>query len=153
MKQFKLSCSKSASSFVLLEIQQSKWTVFIDSITTKLFVMICISDPTVTSKTVNMNIKVARKQLENAEYLLTSLSPQTASLPSPPPPAPHSLSLPSPPKQITPSRKHRDISQTSTPLSLKPLPEPLKSSSQSSSSTRSKQQRHISFANKLTENT
>jgi len=61
IKQFKLSCGKVGSQFSSMEVRNSSFTGFIDALTDTTMVMVIISDPTLTSPAINMNIRSARK--------------------------------------------------------------------------------------------
>ncbi len=45
IKQFKLSCSKSSSQFVSMEVNNKNFTAFLDQFTTNTYIMIIISNP------------------------------------------------------------------------------------------------------------
>lgn len=64
IKQFKLSCSKSQSNFMSMEVQNKNFTAFIDQFTTNTYIMIIISNPNIQSAATNMNIAVARPHFE-----------------------------------------------------------------------------------------
>eukprot|EP01104_Vermistella_antarctica_P002039 TRINITY_DN1219_c0_g2_i1.p2 TRINITY_DN1219_c0_g2~~TRINITY_DN1219_c0_g2_i1.p2 ORF type:complete len:331 (+),score=101.24 TRINITY_DN1219_c0_g2_i1:211-1203(+) len=64
IKQFKLSCSKSAAQFQNMEIRNSKFTAFIDLFTTQTYIMVILSDSTIQSTAVNVNINVAKAHFE-----------------------------------------------------------------------------------------
>ncbi|KAJ3336659.1 hypothetical protein HDU93_002391 [Gonapodya sp. JEL0774] len=67
IKQFKLSCSKSQAQFSSMEIRDSFFAAFIDSLTTNTYVMVIMADPTIQSAATMINIKVARKHFEKLE--------------------------------------------------------------------------------------
>ncbi|KHN79496.1 Ras-related GTP-binding protein A [Toxocara canis] len=67
IKQFKLSCSKLGSQFECMYVRNSKFAAFIDSFTCNTFIMVVLSDPTVSSATTLMNIRNARKHFEKLE--------------------------------------------------------------------------------------
>lgn len=64
IKQFKLSCSKTQSQFKSMEVKNKNFTAFIDVFTTNTYVMIIISNPTLQSAAININIQVARPHFE-----------------------------------------------------------------------------------------
>ena len=64
VKQFKLSCSKSQSNFISMEVQNKNFTAFIDQFTTNTYIMIIISNPNIQSAATNLNIQVARPHFE-----------------------------------------------------------------------------------------
>ncbi|KAF6038479.1 RRAGA [Bugula neritina] len=67
IKQFKLSCSKLAASFQSMEVRNEKFAAFIDLFTPNTYVMVIMSDPTISSAATLMNIKNARKHFERLE--------------------------------------------------------------------------------------
>eukprot|EP01103_Thecamoeba_quadrilineata_P010340 TRINITY_DN2202_c0_g1_i1.p1 TRINITY_DN2202_c0_g1~~TRINITY_DN2202_c0_g1_i1.p1 ORF type:complete len:314 (-),score=46.06 TRINITY_DN2202_c0_g1_i1:84-947(-) len=75
IKQFKLTCSKSQAHFQRMEVRNSNFTAFIDTLTSNTYIMVIMSDTTIQSTTININIKVARShfekylQSENSESL------------------------------------------------------------------------------------
>jgi len=64
IKQFKLSCSKCQSHFQRMEIRNSNFAAFIDVLTASTYIMVIMSDTTIQSTTVNININVARSHFE-----------------------------------------------------------------------------------------
>eukprot|EP01096_Ripella_sp_DP13-Kostka_P007391 TRINITY_DN2688_c0_g1_i1.p1 TRINITY_DN2688_c0_g1~~TRINITY_DN2688_c0_g1_i1.p1 ORF type:complete len:336 (-),score=139.06 TRINITY_DN2688_c0_g1_i1:95-1048(-) len=64
IKQFKLSCSKSAAQLQSMEVRNSRFTAFIDSLTQNTYVMVVVNDPTIQATTVHINIRAARKYFE-----------------------------------------------------------------------------------------
>ncbi|KXS19408.1 hypothetical protein M427DRAFT_52849 [Gonapodya prolifera JEL478] len=72
IKQFKLSCSKSQAQFQSMEIRNSLFAAFIDSLTSNTYVMVVMADPTIQSAATMINIKVARKHFETLEVNLGS---------------------------------------------------------------------------------
>jgi len=61
IKQFKLSCNKMGSQFQTMEVRNSHFSAFIDSLTSNACVMIIISDPNITSPAIGVNINGAKK--------------------------------------------------------------------------------------------
>lgn len=70
IKQFKLSCSKSAAQFQCMEVRNNNFTAFIDMFTSQTYIMVIMSDPTIQSTAININIQVARSHFE--KYLSES---------------------------------------------------------------------------------
>jgi len=70
IKQFKLSCSKSAAQFQSMEVRNSHFTAFIDFLTQNTYVMVIMSDPSIQATAININIRAARKYFERffSEY-------------------------------------------------------------------------------------
>eukprot|EP01102_Stenamoeba_stenopodia_P007450 TRINITY_DN2086_c0_g1_i2.p1 TRINITY_DN2086_c0_g1~~TRINITY_DN2086_c0_g1_i2.p1 ORF type:complete len:307 (-),score=65.50 TRINITY_DN2086_c0_g1_i2:195-1115(-) len=64
IKQFKLSCSKSQAQFQSMEVRNSSFTAFIDVLTSNTYIMVIMSDPTIQSTAININIKAARSHFE-----------------------------------------------------------------------------------------
>jgi len=64
IKQFKLSCSKTAAQFQSMEIRNSKFVAFIENFTSNTCVMVIMSDPTIPSAATLINIEVARAHFE-----------------------------------------------------------------------------------------
>lgn len=64
IKQFKLSCSKSSSQFVSMEVNNKNFTAFLDQFTTNTYIMIIISNPLMQSAATNLNIAAARPHFE-----------------------------------------------------------------------------------------
>lgn len=71
IKGFKLSCSKLASQFTSMEVRNSNFAVFIDLFTPNTYIMVVMSDPTIPSAAVLLNIKNARKHFEKLERAST----------------------------------------------------------------------------------
>uniref|UniRef100_A0A915Q0Q5 Uncharacterized protein n=1 Tax=Setaria digitata TaxID=48799 RepID=A0A915Q0Q5_9BILA len=67
IKQFKLSCSKLGSQFECMCVRNSKFAAFIDSFTCNTFIMVVLSDATVSSAATLMNIRNARKHFDKLE--------------------------------------------------------------------------------------
>jgi len=64
IKQFKLSCNKSGAHFTSMEVRNSNFAAFIDVLTSHTYIMVIMSDTTIQSPTINMNIQVARAHFE-----------------------------------------------------------------------------------------
>jgi Ras-related GTP-binding protein A/B len=64
IKQFKLSCSNARTQFSSMEIKNSKFIAFIDGFTQNTIIMVIISDNSIESATIQLNIKLARKHFE-----------------------------------------------------------------------------------------
>jgi len=64
IKQFKLSCSKSQAHFQRMEVRNSNFAAFIDILTSNTYIMVIMSDTSIQSPTINMNIQVARSHFE-----------------------------------------------------------------------------------------
>lgn len=61
IKQFKLGCNKMGTQFQTMEVRNSNFSAFIDSLTSNACVMIIISDPNITSPAISVNINGAKK--------------------------------------------------------------------------------------------
>jgi len=64
IKQFKLSCGKSNAEFQNLEVKNSNFTAFVDAFTSNTYIMVILSDTTVQSAAVHLNIQAARPYFE-----------------------------------------------------------------------------------------
>jgi len=64
IKQFKLSCSKSQSQFQSMEVRNSNYAAFIDLFTTNTYIMVILSEPTIQSAAILININIARSHFE-----------------------------------------------------------------------------------------
>ncbi|CAK9299022.1 unnamed protein product [Gordionus sp. m RMFG-2023] len=86
IKQFKLSCSKFGTTFYTMEIRNSNFASFIDLFTTNTYIMVNVSDPSIPSSLVMLNIKNAKQHfqsLETEEYIsITNYSPNTTNFES-----------------------------------------------------------------------
>jgi len=67
IKQFKLSCSKLGSQFECMEVRNKNFAAFIDSFTSNTYIMLVLSDGSVSSATTQLNIRSARKHFEKLE--------------------------------------------------------------------------------------
>jgi len=67
IKQFKLSCSKLTAAFQSMEVRNSTFACFIELLTPNTYVMVVISDPSISSEMTLMNIRNARKVFEKLE--------------------------------------------------------------------------------------
>lgn len=64
IKQFKLSCSKSQALFHSMEVRNKSFSAFIEGFTTNTYVMVILSDPSISSAATLVNIQVARNHFE-----------------------------------------------------------------------------------------
>ena len=64
IKQFKLSCSKSQAQFQSMEVRNSNFAAFIDLFTTNTYIMVIMSDPSIQSAAILINISLARNHFE-----------------------------------------------------------------------------------------
>jgi len=64
IKQFKLSCSKSQAQFQSMEVRNSNFAAFIDVFTINTYIMVIMSDPTIQSAAILINIGIARSHFE-----------------------------------------------------------------------------------------
>eukprot|EP00934_Nitzschia_sp_Nitz4_P002467 Nitzschia sp. Nitz4//scaffold133_size116822//85951//87123//NITZ4_003816-RA/size116822-processed-gene-0.152-mRNA-1//-1//CDS//3329535423//2457//frame0 len=60
VKQFKLSCGKAASEFQGMQVQNSRFSAYIDAFTANTYIMVIVSDPRVPSAATLLNIQNAR---------------------------------------------------------------------------------------------
>lgn len=67
IKQFKLSCGKSASQFQSMEVRNENFAAYIDYFTTNTYVMVIMADATIPSAATLLNIRNARKHFERLE--------------------------------------------------------------------------------------
>uniref|UniRef100_A0A2K5QM38 Ras-related GTP-binding protein n=1 Tax=Cebus imitator TaxID=2715852 RepID=A0A2K5QM38_CEBIM len=67
IKQFKLSCSKLATSFQSMEVRNSNFAAFMDIFTSNTYVTVVMSDPSIPSAATLINIRNARKHFEKLE--------------------------------------------------------------------------------------
>ncbi|TMS35494.1 hypothetical protein L596_002887 [Steinernema carpocapsae] len=67
IKQFKLSCSKMGSQFESIHVRNNNFAAFIDSFTSNTFIMLILSDGTVSTATTLMNIRSVKKHFEKLE--------------------------------------------------------------------------------------
>lgn len=65
IKQFKLSCGKMGSMFTSMEVRNSRFSAFIDSLTPHTYVMVIISDPAIQASTVKINIRGVRGHFDH----------------------------------------------------------------------------------------
>jgi len=65
IKQFKLSCSKTAAQFERMEARNSNYSAFIDVFTTNTYVMVIVSDPSIQAAATQINIDRARSHFES----------------------------------------------------------------------------------------
>ncbi|EFC50270.1 predicted protein [Naegleria gruberi] len=70
IKQFKISCSKAQSQFQSMEVKNSQFSAYIEGFTPNTYIMVILSDTSIQSEAVHMNIRVAKKHFE--KYLKVS---------------------------------------------------------------------------------
>lgn len=75
IKQFKLSCTKVAASFQSMEVRNSHFAAFVDAFTSNTYVMVIMSDSSITSAATLLNIKNARQHFERLEKEELSRTP------------------------------------------------------------------------------
>lgn len=64
VKQFKLSCSKGGTQFQSMEVRNRNFTAFIEQFTGNTFAMVIMSDPSIQSPAISINIRAAKKYFE-----------------------------------------------------------------------------------------
>ena len=64
IKQFKLSCGKAQSQFQGMQVQNSRFTAYIDQFTANTFILVIVSNPMVKSAATTLNIQNARDHFE-----------------------------------------------------------------------------------------
>lgn len=64
IKQFKLSCGKAQSQFQGMQVQNSRFTAYIDQFTANTFILVIVSNPMVRSAATMLNIQNARDHFE-----------------------------------------------------------------------------------------
>lgn len=64
VKQFKLSCGKAQSQFQGMQVQNSRFTAFIDAFTQNTYIMVIVSNPQVQTAATLLNIQNARPHFE-----------------------------------------------------------------------------------------
>ncbi|OEU17631.1 Gtr1_RagA-domain-containing protein [Fragilariopsis cylindrus CCMP1102] len=64
IKQFKLSCGKAQSQFHGMEVQNSRFTAYIDQFTVNTYIMVIVSNPSVHTAATVWNIQNARNDFE-----------------------------------------------------------------------------------------
>jgi Ras-related GTP-binding protein A/B len=62
IKQFKLSCSKSQANFMSMQVENKRFTAFIDQFTTNTYIMIIISNPHIRKKELKRRNKEQQKR-------------------------------------------------------------------------------------------
>lgn len=67
IKQFKLSCSKTAAQFQSMEVRNENFAAYIDYFTTNTYVMVIMADASIPSAATLLNIHNARKHFERLE--------------------------------------------------------------------------------------
>lgn len=75
IKQFKLSCTKVAASFQSMEVRNSHFAAFVDAFTSNTYVMVIMSDSSITSAATLLNIRNARQHFERLEKEELSRTP------------------------------------------------------------------------------
>ena len=74
IKQFKLSCSKTAAQFRSMTVSNSRFTAFIDEFTSSTYLMLVSSNQTIQPALTQMNIELARRRFEPIVKSSTALS-------------------------------------------------------------------------------
>ncbi|KAG7359189.1 Gtr1/RagA domain containing G protein [Nitzschia inconspicua] len=64
IKQFKLSCGKAQSQFQGMQVQNSRFTAYIDQFTANTYIMVIVSNPCVHTAATVLNIQNARNHFE-----------------------------------------------------------------------------------------
>lgn len=64
IKQFKLSCSKTASHFATMQVRNSRYCALIEGFTSTTYAMIIASDPSVQPASILINIEASRAHFE-----------------------------------------------------------------------------------------
>jgi len=64
IKQFKLSCSKTAAHFATMQVRNSRYSALIEGFTSTTYAMVIASDPTVQAATIQINIEASRAHFE-----------------------------------------------------------------------------------------
>ena len=64
IKQFKLSCSKTASHFATMQVRNSRYSALIEGFTSTTYAMIVASDPTIQPASILINIEASRPHFE-----------------------------------------------------------------------------------------
>ncbi|QQP54831.1 Ras-related GTP-binding protein A [Caligus rogercresseyi] len=67
IKQFKLSCSKIAAQFKFMEVRNSQFACFIDVFTPNTYVCIVMSNRSIPTSMISLNITNGRKHFESLE--------------------------------------------------------------------------------------
>jgi Ras-related GTP-binding protein A/B len=65
IKQFKLSCSKSAAHFSTMQVRNSHYSALIEGFTSTTYAMVITSDPTTQPATILINIEASRAYFES----------------------------------------------------------------------------------------
>ena len=65
IKQFKLSCSKTASHFATMHVRNSRYNALIEGFTSTTYAMIIASDPTIQPASILINIEASRAHFES----------------------------------------------------------------------------------------
>jgi Ras-related GTP-binding protein A/B len=64
IKQFKLSCSKTASHFATMQVRNSRYSALIEGFTSTTYVMVIASDPKIQPASILINIEASRQHFE-----------------------------------------------------------------------------------------
>ncbi|OQR68228.1 ras-related GTP-binding protein A-like [Tropilaelaps mercedesae] len=67
IKQFKLSCSKLASQFQSMEVRNSSFAAFIEMFTQNTYIMVIMSDTSIPSESVLVNIRNAKRHFDKLD--------------------------------------------------------------------------------------
>ncbi|KAI8616901.1 ras-related GTP-binding protein A-like protein [Chytriomyces sp. MP71] len=67
IKQFKLSCSKNQAQFQCMEVRRTGFSAYVDVLTPNTYVMVIVSDDTIQSAAMALNINSARKHFQKIE--------------------------------------------------------------------------------------
>ena len=86
IKQFKLSCSKTAATFQTMQVRNARYSALIQGFTSTTYAMVIGSDPAVQPATILINLEASRAYYEGLIANM-SLQPPPPPLPSPPPPS------------------------------------------------------------------
>ena len=65
IKQFKLSCSKTASHFATMQVRNSRYCALIEGFTSTTYAMIIASDPAIQPASILINIEASRAHFES----------------------------------------------------------------------------------------
>jgi len=64
VKQFKLSCSKLSTGFSSIEVRNSRFTAYLDQLTSSTYVLVVMSDPSIQAEAIHINIQAAQRHFE-----------------------------------------------------------------------------------------
>ena len=65
IKQFKLSCIKTAYQFQSMVVRNEKFTSFIDEFTASTYIMVICSNPDIEQEAIALNIKASKDYFES----------------------------------------------------------------------------------------